>query len=140
MLSVFPPPSSRVASIGSAKLDTLFDRLVNLETTLDSLKTQQADRSRAVDSILKEMETINENMDRQPEVSARSPREKSSPRQPSPAALIEEGTARVFFFSGEGRGGASARFLDFPAVQAGWKSLVEGSRGRALRVSPLETF
>lgn len=71
MLSVFPPPSSRVASIGSAKLDTLFDRLVNLETTLDSLKTQQADRSRAVDSILKEMETINENMDRQPEVSAR---------------------------------------------------------------------
>eukprot|EP00752_Nemacystus_decipiens_P002985 g2769.t1 len=48
-------------------MDTLFDRLVNLETTLDSLKTQQADRSRAVDSILKEMETTNENMDRQPE-------------------------------------------------------------------------
>eukprot|EP00903_Cladosiphon_okamuranus_P007617 g7386.t1 len=48
-------------------MDTLFDRLANLETTLDTLRTQQTDRSRAVDSILKEMETINENMDRQPE-------------------------------------------------------------------------
>lgn len=55
------------------KMDTLFDRLVNLETTLDSLKTQQADRSRAVDSILKEMETTNENMDRQPEASQHQP-------------------------------------------------------------------
>lgn len=49
------------------KMDTLFDRLVNLETTLDSLRTQERDRSRAVDAILKEMETINENMDRKPE-------------------------------------------------------------------------
>ncbi|CAM9879077.1 unnamed protein product [Pylaiella littoralis] len=48
-------------------MDTLFDRLVNLETTLDSLRTQQGDRSRAADNIVKEMETINENMDRQPE-------------------------------------------------------------------------
>lgn len=55
------------------KMDTLFDRLANLETTLDTLKTQQADRGRAVDSILKEMETINENMDRQPEVSEQQP-------------------------------------------------------------------
>lgn len=55
------------------KMDTLLDRIANLETTLDSLTTQQADRSRAVDSILKEMETINENMDRQPEASTTHP-------------------------------------------------------------------
>ncbi|CAM9539709.1 unnamed protein product [Scytosiphon promiscuus] len=48
-------------------MDTLFDRLVNLETTLDSLRTQERDRSRAVEAILREMETINENMDRKPE-------------------------------------------------------------------------
>lgn len=51
----------------NTKMDTLFDRLVNLETTLDSLRTQERDRSRAVEAILGEMETINENMDRKPE-------------------------------------------------------------------------
>ena len=52
----------------AVQLDTLFDRLVSVETTLDCLTTQHGDRSRAVDSLLKEMETINTNMDRQPEV------------------------------------------------------------------------
>lgn len=51
------------------QLDTLVDRLATLEMTLDTLRAQQADRSRAVDAVLREMQTINENMDRQMEVS-----------------------------------------------------------------------
>eukprot|EP00904_Undaria_pinnatifida_P004055 jgi/Undpi1/13650/HiC_scaffold_9.g03304.m1 len=52
---------------GNETLDTLIDKLVNLETTLECLTTQQNDRSRTVDSLVKEMETINTNMDRTPE-------------------------------------------------------------------------
>lgn len=54
--------------VSVAQLTTLVDRLATLEMTLDNLRAQQGDRSRAVESLVKEMETINENMDRQPEV------------------------------------------------------------------------
>lgn len=52
-------------------METLLDQLATLEMTMEGLETKERQQRQVVEELLKQMATINNNMDRTPEVRRR---------------------------------------------------------------------